>query len=323
MQASDPHDRVFALRALVFDSKAAELRPKYECDMAELWRRVAIYVLGTSSQPSNRGKRHSSLMLALPSTQRNTGASDSILPSWVPDFTAWSDSSNRKDLFYTRESYVHCAGGGNAFAPLHTAAQPDVLHILGFLLTRVRSVLQHSSCPYQSRKVSSDKTFHDNLISEWISWYIRCRDFIAPTSEGNRDSNIEDILAPTQGTLINTRASRRTPEYEELYVCFERILAEKPEYRGGLDFNSSEIFESLCFVLRPEAELSHLDTTRVLATSVRWTRGMGASVSGIWRLRLPDSRCSGPVCCPLKRGQLLQYYWGRLHRWYNEWRGMA
>jgi hypothetical protein len=165
VRATDPHDLVYAMRALSFMEQVPALNPDYSIGIPELWRRVTLAVL--TRPPEERRPFSGSVILSLPSTQKDNPNRRVCLPTWVPDIQQFTIQAENRYMDYQNLGTEQSAGGPSR--TIWAQAKPGLplmLQLKGIVHSRIEAILP-----------DSQYTNMNDLTENLIPWYFRCRRF--------------------------------------------------------------------------------------------------------------------------------------------------
>ena len=106
----DPRDRIYALRRNLGIESFDELRPDYDLDYVEVFRRLVCVCLNLENRHPDVDKAvvHPALILALVGTEtEDKPRPESDWPSWVPDLHELTDASRAKMRLYSQSSLLN------------------------------------------------------------------------------------------------------------------------------------------------------------------------------------------------------------------------
>lgn len=178
LKASDPRDRVFALRAIVNIDANNMIPVDYAISESDLWRDVARILLHNLDSTVEIA-----LALALPATQdpSKQAASSS---SWTADFGALTPVAQRKRSWYNINASRHFAGGESCRANFDKPEQVrSELRFKGIVLGQIQDVSVGSSIPLLPQLTAQVSTLVDALDSSGSSTIALPPQLAAPISE--------------------------------------------------------------------------------------------------------------------------------------------
>lgn len=175
----DPKDRIFALRQNLGLERYDELRPDYELDYVEVFRRFVCVCLNLENRQLNVSWDviHPALILAMVGTE-DQPRSNPNSPSWVPCLQKLTSASRAKMMLYSRASLTSSDDHWLAHRRLLTARvmpeSPKLFHFRGrcFAEAREPRLLQHA--PDLGPKFSyGDATTRDHVeaAANWFAAY--------------------------------------------------------------------------------------------------------------------------------------------------------
>ncbi|KAK5124719.1 hypothetical protein LTR85_001432 [Meristemomyces frigidus] len=175
--ASEPGDRVFALRAVCMILDDERFLPDYEVPLSELWKRVVVHHVTTESRRLAQPDMNiacPSLVLALGGAENQSNEADRL--SWVADFARLSVKSRAKNQFYIRnctnydgQAPKNHAGGLRPFHAHYDAGSPELLQTRGRVLSSITKIIEGSRFPEPSGLL-----WKSHLLEAILPWCVSC-----------------------------------------------------------------------------------------------------------------------------------------------------
>jgi hypothetical protein len=218
-QCHDPRDRVFAFRRTLGLESFDELRPDYQLDDVEVFRKLVCVCLNARDRPLNatnsevegawieeelRSLTNSALTLALIGTELKLRPKIDW-PSWVPDLHELSSASRAKARLYRKEPIRHWSPNTISFEdcwlfhenPLSARVMsdsPNSLQLRGRCFATALEPYPLQSVPDLGPQFSSADTMtrtHVERLAEWFATYFS---YVADCVPGVFDMDLRDNL---------------------------------------------------------------------------------------------------------------------------------
>ncbi|KAI9690722.1 MAG: hypothetical protein M1820_009874 [Bogoriella megaspora] len=201
MKATEPLDRIYAVRALMRQEDARFLAPDYSVKATDLWKKVAQRCMETSTPDA--------LLLSLAGCQRcmPPPSEFSNLPSWLPDFSKLAFGPCQGKLS------AHMSTTNNTFKIREIGSEEAIIAKARFCSTvgqrfkiNGRDVLypnnflqfpQHLE-RFVEKMYDPDKRSRLFIIVVMIPWFIHCYHYISSTLRSHR----KDLDAERVGAFL-------------------------------------------------------------------------------------------------------------------------
>ena len=266
----DPRDRVYALRRRLRLERFDELRPDYQLDYVEVFRRLICVCLNLEQTRPNMttGFIHPALALALVGTELKP-RSNPDSPSWVPCLHELTGAATAKERLYGKDCSTHgYIGVGSsddvwlAHGKLLDARvlpdSPNLLHLRGRCFAEARGPSSLQDMPDFGPQYSyGDTTTRDHVEAVAI-WFAAYCSFVAGYIPGILDMGLEENLADFAfyGASWNTPYRWDRPHLgDDFRELLELLVAERTGGRLDLGPDLCHIVLDLALEL-PECALA-------------------------------------------------------------------
>jgi hypothetical protein len=199
----DPKDRVYALRQNLGLESYDELRPDYELDYVEVFRRFVCVCLNLENRQLNVGKAiiHPALILALVGTEQEP-RSNPDSPSWVPCLHELTNASRAKVRLYSKACLMNVHRGEASFddhwldhGTLLTARvmpeSPKLFHFRGRCFAEASEPCSLQDLPDVGPQYSYGDTTTRDHVEAAASWIAACCCRVADCVPGALDMGLE------------------------------------------------------------------------------------------------------------------------------------
>lgn len=259
--ASEPRDRIYAIRAITYEGFTGHLTPDYSIELPKLWQNVAIVVLQTLPGVMNAS------VLALAAVQSTPHLSG--LPSWVPNLEHLDGCCRRKiDTYQGEVIDFHAGGQSPGFEVIHDVTETQFLSICGKKLWSIQSVLQDSQFPAspQEDRVSLCEVVSMHGLCQYVTsyllpWYYKCHSFTCC----NRDT---DKVSRREFRIL-LRHGFRPPDWTLPFDGELRSTLDKGSVihnlQNGTQVEARQIYDDLKVFLRLDVCSYRIDLTRIMA----------------------------------------------------------
>ena len=166
LKASEPRDRVFALKPIAEMRTEGVVKVDYAIAELDLWRDVTRFFPEELDSPSEYAQ-----LFALPATQCTSTQASS---SWVTDYGALTAESRRKRKWYESESRFYSAGGmryGDSLLLMESS-----LHRQAVLLSQIQHIHCESNMPLLPESSASIWDL-EQAANKVFRIYLICADF--------------------------------------------------------------------------------------------------------------------------------------------------
>jgi hypothetical protein len=229
----DPRDRIYALRRNLGVERFDELRPDYQLDYVEGFRRLICVCLNLERDRPNMTTRFTSpaLALALVGTELEPRSNPNS-PSWVPCLHELTAASRAKLRQYGRvclmNEYLgaaplddHWLAHGKLLSARVLPESPNLLHLRGRCFAEAHEPSSLDSVPDFGPQYSYDVTATRDDVEAVANWFATYCSFVSDHAPDLFDMSLEENLVD-----FAFYPAEWTWPYRVDWKCFDNCFAE-------------------------------------------------------------------------------------------------